>query len=97
MSDAGVLVPKKKGKRKRKRKRNRSDAKNDTDVEQEITKPVTQRKRSRKRKRKNGNEEDDAIHYEKLKSFNVVPQHSFAIKHFAIDTKSLFDVVKNLT
>lgn len=103
LREAGILKPKNKRKRKRKRKRNRlqniSDPKNDTDdVENQITKPFIKphRKRRQKRKQKYRKTDDDAIHYEKLRNFNVVPQHSFAMKHFAIDTKSLFDVVKNL-
>lgn len=94
-----------KKKRKRKRKRNRlqnsdqpvNDTTDAADVEKPPIEPPTHKNRRRKRKYRKGSENDEAIHWEKLKNFIVVPQNSFGMKHFAIDNKALFDVVKNLS
>lgn len=59
--------------------------------------PSKQRKRRKRRRSKVDDDDGESIYRARLHNFVVVPQHGFGLMHFAIDSKSLYDIVKNLS
>lgn len=96
---AADLLTRKNKKRKRRKTLRNDKAQPPCKIQLPKAKPRSagKRKRNRKRAPKKQYEDGETIHQAKLKNFIVVPQHDYHLKHFAIDSKSLFDVIKNLT
>lgn len=103
-SAASHVSKKKRRKRKRKRQRKAETTECNQHVQpqqhkfvKETAKPCKQRKKTTRRGKKEVEDDGEQIFHAKLKNFVVVPQHKFKLMHFAIDSKALYDIVKQLS
>ena len=91
LMDDGVITENKKRKRKRKRPHQKKNN------EPKPPGPPSVHKKPPLAAPKNKRQNDpESIHHAKLANFIVVPQKTFHAMHFPIDTKALFDILKQL-